>query len=53
MSKTDAVKQAAEDQIILNERIVDYDTKEYPVETLVEKYTKGKEEEENEIFVPD
>ena len=31
---------------------VDYDTKEYPVEVLVQKYNKNIEDEENELFVP-
>jgi hypothetical protein len=46
-------KQLAEEEILAKQRIVDYDTKEYPVETIVEKYTKGIDEGENEIFVPD
>jgi len=46
-------KSAAEQEIIANEKIVDYDTKEYPVETLVQKYLDQKSEDENEIFVPD
>src|SRR5882762_5961504 len=50
---TEAQQGEAEKQVVDNERIVDYDTKEYPVETIVDKYLKGKEDEENELFVPD
>ncbi len=53
MAKSEDQKKTAEEQIVLNEKIVDYDTKEYPVETLVEKYLQGKEDEQNEIFVPE
>ncbi|MDY7229026.1 DUF262 domain-containing protein [Hyalangium rubrum] len=46
-------KQEAEEQIVEKQRDVDYDTKEYPVETVVQKYLEGKDEDENEIFIPD
>jgi len=45
--------EEAEAQILENERVVNYDTKEYPVETIVEKYLTGKEDDQNELFVPD
>lgn len=32
--------------------IVDFDTKEYPVEVLVQKYNEKIEDEDNELFVP-
>lgn len=50
---TELQKAEAEAEIIQHQRIVDYDTKEYPVEVMVEKYLTGKEEDESEIFVPD
>ncbi len=40
-------------QLEKEKKIVDYDTKEYPVEVLVQKYNLGIENEENELFVPD
>ena len=51
--KTEEQKQTAESEIVQHQRIVDYDTKEYPVETIVAKYLARKAEEENELFVPD
>jgi len=46
-------RKRAEEQIKLHHRTVDYDTREYPVEVLVQKYLDGLDEDENEIFVPD
>ena len=50
---SELLKGEAEEEILENQRIVDYDTKEYPVEVIVEKYHTGKDDDENEIFVPD
>ena len=50
---TDELKGEAENQIVEKQRDVDYDTKEYPVETIVQKYSTGLEKDENELFVPD
>ncbi len=50
---TELEKTEAEAELVEHQKIVDYDTKEYPVEVLVEKYLTGKDEEQNEIFVPD
>lgn len=50
---TELQKAEAEEEILEHQRIVDYDTKEYPVEVIVEKYLTGKDDDENEIFVPD
>ncbi len=46
-------RDLAEKQIKEHHRTVDYDTREYPVEVLVQKYLDGLDEDENEIFVPD
>lgn len=43
----------AEAEIAAKEKIVDYDTKEYPVEVVVQKYLVGRETDENELFIPD
>lgn len=50
---TDSRKDKAESQIEREQVFVDYDTKEYPVETVVDKYLKGLDEDKNELFVPD
>ena len=49
----DGQKEAAEQEIREKQKIVDYDTKEYPVEILVQKYKEGLNEDINELFVPD
>lgn len=50
---TEARKKEAEEQIVSNLKVVDYDTKEYPVEVLVAKYIEDLETDENELFIPD
>ena len=49
----DARVQKAMEQLEKEKEIVDYDTKEYPVEVLVQKYNSKieNEDEENELFV--
>ena len=42
-----------EKEIEIQQRNVFYDTKEYTIELIVEKYLAGLEKEENEFFVPD
>lgn len=50
---TDETKQSAEEQIRDKQKIVDYDTKEYPVEVLVQKYREGLDDDINELYIPD
>lgn len=50
---TEQQKKEAEEQLVSNLKIIDYDTKEYPVEVLVAKYLNGLENDENELFIPD
>lgn len=50
---TDEQKEAAEAEIREKQKPVDYDTKEYPVEVLVQKYKDGKDDGTNELFIPD
>jgi hypothetical protein len=45
-------KLAAEEEILNEQKIVDYDTREYPVEVIVQKYMQGIEDDENELFIP-
>lgn len=49
----DAKKEAAEAQILEHHKTINYDTREYPVEVLVQKYLDRIEEDDNELFVPD
>ena len=46
-------KEAAEEQILAHHKTIDYDTREYPVEVLVQKYLDRLDEDDNELFVPD
>jgi len=50
---TDSQKEEAEAQIREKQKIVDYNTNEYPVEVLVGKYREGLDEDINELYVPD
>ena len=50
---TDEQKEAAEAEIREKQKIVDYDTKEYPVEVLAQKYREGLDEDINELYIPD
>jgi len=50
---TDEQKEAAEIEIREKQKVVDYDTKEYPVEVLVKKYRDGIDEDINELYIPD
>lgn len=49
---TDAQRGDAEAQIRAHQRVVDYQTKEYTVELLAQKYKEGIDDDENEIFIP-
>ncbi|KKJ00505.1 hypothetical protein PROH_08310 [Prochlorothrix hollandica PCC 9006 = CALU 1027] len=46
-------RDEAEAEIRDKQKPIDYDTKEYPVEILVQKYDEGRSEDENELFIPD
>jgi Protein of unknown function DUF262 len=48
-----ASAQALEEQILQLQKITDYEVHEYPVEVLVEKFTKGLEDDTAELFIPD
>lgn len=49
---SDSEKNQAEDQIVSESILFDYDTKEYPVETIVQKYSEGLADDINELYVP-
>lgn len=42
-----------ESQILELQKEVAYDSKDYPIEVLVNKYTKDIDSDDNEIYVPD
>ena len=50
---TPEMKDAAEEQIAEHHKIIDYDTREYPVEVIVDKYLTGLDEDDNDFYVPD
>ena len=50
---TDEKRDEAEAEIRDKQKPIDYDTKEYPVEILVQKYTDGLADDTNELFIPD
>lgn len=49
----ESLKEEAESAIRKHQREVSYDTKEFTVEMVVDKYHEGKDTDENELFVPD
>ena len=46
-------QQAAEDQILEKQKIVDFDIKEFTIELLISKYLRGIDENDNDIFIPE
>lgn len=50
---TQEQREASEVEIREKQKTVDYDTKEYPVEVLVQKYRDGLDEDTNELYIPD
>jgi Protein of unknown function DUF262 len=50
---TDEKREAAEAEIREKQKPVDYDTKEYPIEILIQKYQDGLDDDTNELFIPD
>ncbi|MBD2250317.1 DUF262 domain-containing protein [Nostoc parmelioides] len=50
---TDEDKENAEIEIRDKTKRVDYNTLEYPIEVIIQKYLEGREEDENELFIPD
>jgi len=46
-------RDEAEAEIRDKQKPIDYDSKEYPVEILVQKYTDGLSDDTNELFIPD
>lgn len=53
ISITQDQRDEAEEQIAAHHKIIDFDTREYPVEVIVSKYLDRLEEDDNDFFVPD
>ncbi|HEK0681026.1 DUF262 domain-containing protein [Proteus sp. G2639] len=53
LSQLEAIKQDAEDKIRIEQRDVDFETKEFTVELLISQYHDGLDDDTNELFVPD
>lgn len=53
LSQLELLKQEAEEQIRNEQKDVDFETKEFTIELLVNKYHSGLEDDTNELFVPD
>lgn len=49
---TSEQREAAELEIREQQKLFDYDTRDYPIELLVTKYLDGIEDNKNEIFIP-
>lgn len=52
LAVTEKDRELAEEQITREQKIVDYDIHEYPVEVLVQLYLEGLENGTNELFIP-
>jgi hypothetical protein len=52
-SRSAAEIDAAEKQIVEQLKDVRYVVREYPTEVVVQKYLKGRNKDENEVYVPD
>jgi Protein of unknown function DUF262 len=52
-SRTNEDKADLDSQIQELQKVVDYEIREYPVEVIVDKFTKGLEEDEAELYIPD
>lgn len=53
LAEIEVLKALAEDKIRTEQRDVDFETKEFTIELISHKYEVGKEDDVNELFVPD
>ncbi|WP_343867495.1 DUF262 domain-containing protein [Tatumella terrea] len=53
LAQLEVLKQTAEEQVRSEQKDVDFETKEFTVELLVNKYHSGLDDDTNELFVPD
>lgn len=50
---TEQMQEEAENQIREKRTVVDYNTIEYPIEVIVDKFLEGQDNDVNELFIPD
>jgi hypothetical protein len=50
---TSQQRDEAEEELREQQKPIDYNTSEYPIEVLVEKYIDGLDDDTNELFIPD
>lgn len=53
LAKMENLRIQAENAIRGAQKNISYSTREFPIETILQKYQSGKETEENELFIPD
>lgn len=53
LSQVELLREAAESKIRAEQKIVDFQTQEFTVELVVNKYSEGLDKDKNELFVPD
>ncbi|ACB53709.1 unknown [Crocosphaera subtropica ATCC 51142] len=52
-SITEQMQEEAEIEIREKKKVVDYNTIEYPIEVIVDKFLEGQDDDLNELFIPD
>ncbi|HEN8730672.1 TPA: DUF262 domain-containing protein [Pseudomonas putida] len=53
LAKMESLRVHAENAIRTAQKNISYSTREFPIETILQKFQDGKETEENELFIPD
>jgi len=53
LAKMEDLRLQAENSIRNAQKNIAYSTREFPIETILQKYQDGKQTEENELFIPD
>ena len=53
LAKMEDLRLQAENSIRSAQKNIAYSTREFPIETILQKYQDGKQTEENELFIPD
>lgn len=53
LARMESVRILAENTIRNAQKSISYSTREFPIETILQKFQIGKETDENELFIPD